>query len=62
MIQTDGDKRRLGAYHHGMATKVGSVRLPVEKFELVKARFTEAGWTFAEGIERLIDTELLRKR
>ena len=60
--ETDGEARRLGAYHTGIATKVVGARMPVDKIEAVKAVFAKQGLTFSEGIERLVDTQVLRKR
>ena len=60
--ETDGEMRRLGAYHTGIETKVGGVRMPVWKHEAANAVFAKLGLTFSEGVERLIDTQLIRDR
>ena len=60
--ETDGEMRRLGTYHTGIETKVVGTRMPVDKIEAVKAVFEKQGLTMSEGIERLIDTQLLRTR
>ena len=62
MMMTDGEARRVGAYHTGVATKVVGVRMPVEKVEAMRAVFEKAGLTMSEGLERLVDTQILRKR
>ena len=62
MMMTDGEARRVGAYHTGVATKVVGVRMPVEKVEAMRAVFEKAGLTMSEGLERLGDTQILRKR
>jgi len=62
MMMTDGETRRVGAYHTGIETKVVGARMPVDKIERVRAVFAKQGLTFSEGIERLIDTQLLRTR
>ena len=54
--------RRLGTYHTGIETKVVGTRMPVDKIAAVKAVFEKQGLTMSEGIERLIDTQVLRKR
>jgi len=60
--ETDGEIRRLGAYHTGIETKVVGARMPVDKIERVRAVFEKQGLTMSEGIERLIDTQLIRDR
>jgi len=60
--ETDGEMRRLGTYHTGIETKVVGTRMPVDKIAAVKAVFEKQGLTMSEGIERLIDTQLLRTR
>ena len=62
MNMTDGEARRVGTYHTGIETKVVGVRMPVDKIERVRAVFAKQGLTFSEGIERLVDTQLLRTR
>ena len=62
MIMTDGETRRVGKYHTGIATKVVGLRMPVEKIEAVRAVFEKQGLTMSEGLERLVDTQILRKR
>ena len=62
MMMTDGETRKLGAYHTGIATKVVGVRMPVEKIEAVRAVFEKAGMTMSEGMEWVVDTQILRKR
>ena len=60
MMMTDGEARRVGAYHTGVATKVVGVRMPVEKVEAMRAVFEKAGLTMSEGLERLVATQILR--
>ena len=62
MMMTDGEARRVGKYHTGIATKVGGVRMPVAKYEAVMAVFEKQGMSFSEGMERLVDTQILRTR
>ena len=62
MNMTNGETRRVGKYHTGIATKVGGVRMPVEKYEAVMAVFEKQGMSFSEGMERMIDTQILRTR
>jgi len=62
MNMTDGEARRVGAYHTGIETKVVGARMPVEKIEAVRAVFEKQGLTMSEGLERLVDTQILRKR
>ena len=62
MKTTDGEARRLGRYHTGVETKVGGVRLPVAEYQAVMAQFTKEGLSFSEGMERVIDTQILRTR
>ena len=62
MNMTNGEARRVGAYHTGIATKVGGVRIPVAKYEAVMAVFAKEGLSFSEGMERVIDTQILRTR
>jgi hypothetical protein len=62
MNMTDGEARRVGTYHTGIETKVVGVRMPVEKIEAVRAVFEKAGLTMSEGLERLVDTQVLRTR
>jgi hypothetical protein len=62
MNMTNGEARRLGEYHTGIATKVGGVRIPVAKYEAVMAVFAKEGLSFSEGMERVIDTQVLRTR
>ena len=62
MNMTDGEARKLGAYHTGIETKVVGLRMPVEKIEAVRAVFEKQGLTMSEGLERLVDTQVLRKR
>jgi len=62
MNMTDGETRRVGTYHTGIETKVVGVRMPVEKIEAVRAVFEKQGLTMSEGLERLVDTQILRKR
>jgi len=62
MNMTDGEARRVGAYHTGIETKVGGVRIPVAKYEAVMAVFAKEGLSFSEGMERMIDTQILRTR
>ena len=62
MMMTDGETRKLGAYHTGIATKVVGVRMPVDKIEAVRAVFEKAGMTMSEGMEWVVDTQILRKR
>ena len=59
---TDGEIRKLGAYHTGIETKVVGVRMPVDKIERVRAIFEKAGMTLSEGMEWVVDTQILRKR
>ena len=59
---TDGEIRKLGAYHTGIETKVVGVRMPVDKIEAVRAVFEKAGMTMSEGMEWVVDTQILRKR
>jgi len=58
----DHEVRRLGDYHTGVETRTVGVRMPVEKVAAVRAIFERSGWSMSEGIERLIDTQVLRKR
>jgi len=62
MMMTDGEARRLGEYHTGIETRVVGVRMPVEKIEAVRAVFAKQGMTMSEGMERVIDTQILRTR
>ena len=62
MNMTNGETRRVGKYHTGVATKVGGVRMPVAKYEAVMAVFAKEGMSFSEGMERMIDTQILRTR
>ena len=62
MMMTDGETRRVGAYHNGIETKVGGVRMPVWKYEAVMAVFAKEGLSFSEGMERVVDTQILRTR
>ena len=62
MNMTNGEARRVGKYHTGVKTKVGGIRMPVEKYEAVMAVFEKQGMTMSEGLERLVDTQILRKR
>ena len=62
MMMTDGEARRVGAYHPGIATKVVGVRMPTDKIEAMRAVFEKQGLTMSEGLERLVDTQLLRTR
>ena len=62
MMMTDGETRKLGAYHTGIETKVVGVRMPVDKIEAVKAIFAKQGLTMSEGMERVVDTQILRTR
>ena len=62
MMMTDGEARRVGSYHTGITTKVGGVRIPVAKYEAVMAVFAKEGLSFSEGMERVIDTQILRDR
>jgi hypothetical protein len=62
MNMTNGEARRVGAYHTGIETKVVGARMPVDKIERVRAIFEKQGLSFSEGIERLVDTQLLRTR
>ena len=62
MNMTNGEARRGGKYHTGIKTKVGGVRLPVAKYEAVMAVFAKEGLSFSEGMERMIDTQILRTR
>jgi len=62
MMMTDGETRKLGAYHTGIETKVVGARMPVEKIERVRAVFEKAGMTMSEGMEWVVDTQILRKR
>ena len=62
MNMTNGEARKLGAYHTGIKTKVGGVRIPVAKYEAVMAVFAKEGLSFSEGMERMIDTQILRTR
>jgi len=62
MNMTDGEARKLGAYHTGIETKVVGARMPVDKIEAVRAVFEKQGLTMSEGLERLVDTQLLRTR
>ena len=59
---THGETRRLGAYHTGIKTKVGGVRMPVWKYEAAMAVFAKHGLSFSAGMERLVDTQVLRDR
>ena len=61
-VETDSYRRRLGEYHHGQATKVAGVRLPVWKLDKVKAAADRSGRSVSEYLEWLIDTQLTRKR
>ena len=62
MTMTDGETRKLGSYHTGIETKVVGVRMPVEKIEAVRAVFEKQGLTMSEGLERVVDTQILRAR
>jgi len=62
MNMTDGEARRVGTYHTGVETKVVGVRMPVAKIEAVRAVFEKQGLTMSEGLERLVDTQILRTR
>jgi len=62
MNMTDGETRRVGAYHTGVETKVVGVRMPVSKIEAVRAVFEKAGMTMSEGLEWVVDTQVLRTR
>ena len=62
MNMTDGESRKLGPYHTGIETKVVGARMPVDKIERVRVIFAKQGLTMSEGIERLVDTQILRKR
>ena len=62
MNMTDGETRKLGSYHTGVETKVVGVRMPVDKIEAVRAVFEKAGMTMSEGMEWVVDTQILRKR
>ena len=59
---TDGEARRLGAYHTGIETRVVGVRMPVDKIEAARAVFEKAGMTMSEGMEWVVDTQILRTR
>ena len=58
-VATAGLRPRPGL---GFATKVGGVRIPVAKYEAVMAVFAKEGLSFSEGMERVIDTQILRTR
>ena len=60
--ETHGEARRLGAYHTGIETKVVGVRMPVDKIEAVRVVFQKAGMTMSEGMEWVVDTQVLRTR
>ena len=62
MNMTDGETRRVGTYHTGIETKVVGVRMPVDKIERVRAQFAKQGMTMSEGMEWVVDTQLLRTR
>ena len=62
MMMTDGETRKLGAYHTGIETKVVGARMPVEKIERVRAVFEKQGLTMSEGLEWVVDTQILRTR
>jgi predicted DNA binding CopG/RHH family protein len=62
MNMTDGETRRVGTYHTGIETRVVGVRMPVDKIEAVKAIFAKQGLTMSEGMERVVDTQILRTR
>jgi len=62
MNMTDGEARRVGAYHTGIDTKVVGVRMPIAKIEAVRAVFEKQGLTMSEGLEWVVDTQILRKR
>jgi len=62
MNMTDGEARRVGTYHTGVETKVVGVRMPVEKIERVRAVFEKQGLTMSEGLEWVVDTQILRTR
>ena len=62
MMMTDGEARRVGAYHTGIETKGVGVRMPTDKSEAMRAVFEKQGLTMSEGLERLVDTQLLRTR
>ena len=62
MMLTDGEARRVGSYHTGIETKVVGVRMPADKIEAMRAVFEKQGLTMSEGLERLVDTQLLRTR
>ena len=62
MMMTDGEARRVGAYHTGIETKVVGVRMPTDKIEAMRAVFEKAGLTMSEGLERRVDRQLLRTR
>jgi len=62
MMMTDGETRKLGSYHTGIATKVVGVRMPVDKIERIRAVFEKQGLTMSEGLERVVDTQILRTR
>jgi len=62
MNMTDGEARRVGTYHTGVETKVVGVRMPVEKIERIRAVFEKQGLTMSEGLEWVVDTQILRTR
>jgi len=62
MNMTDGEARRVGTYHTGVETKVVGVRMPVAKIERIRAVFEKQGLTMSEGLEWVVDTQILRTR
>lgn len=59
---TNTEARRLGKYHHGQATKVVSIRIPADMAEAVKEMADNRCESVSQYMERLIETQALRKR
>jgi hypothetical protein len=55
--ETDGELRRMGAYHSGVKTAVVAARMPVVKVDAVKAAAHKLGLSISEYIEWLFDTQ-----
>ena len=60
---TDGEQRRVGRYHHGIATKPVTIRLPIWKYERLLELHEKRGIdSFSAGIEDTLDRTDLRER
>jgi len=61
---TDGEQRRVGRYHHGIATRPVTIRLPVWKYERLLTLFEARGFadSFSAGLEDSLDRNDLRER